>query len=199
MQKSELGFKFACLGFKVCFLKKFLDRSASFFGQETHEHIKTIKKMSGGMSGSLLFNSLLKGYRGAQQQQQRFFKRGGVPPRAAAAAPSPGGKYPPTLLQGARGEYPSATTAAAACSAAGGRYPPRGCCSSEGGYPPRAAAIASAFRPGGGYPPSLLQQQRGGGPPPAGATGHVLAIRHRMPSLKPWVGIVGNLRITSSA
>ena len=25
------------------FLEKFLDRSASFFGQETHEHVKTIK------------------------------------------------------------------------------------------------------------------------------------------------------------
>ena len=35
---------FACFGFKIRFLKKFLDRSVSFFGQETHEHVKTIKK-----------------------------------------------------------------------------------------------------------------------------------------------------------
>ena len=37
---------FACLGFKIGigFLKKFLDRSVSFLRQETHEHVKTIKK-----------------------------------------------------------------------------------------------------------------------------------------------------------
>ena len=34
----------ACFGFKIGFLKKFLDRSVSFFGQETQEHVKTIKK-----------------------------------------------------------------------------------------------------------------------------------------------------------
>ena len=44
MQKSECWFDFACFGFKIRFLKKNLDRSASFFGQETHEHVKTIKK-----------------------------------------------------------------------------------------------------------------------------------------------------------
>ena len=37
-------FNFACFGFKIWFLKKFLDRSVSFLGQETHEHVKTIKK-----------------------------------------------------------------------------------------------------------------------------------------------------------
>ena len=36
--------KFAWLGFKIGFLKKFLDRSVSFLRQETHEHVKTIKK-----------------------------------------------------------------------------------------------------------------------------------------------------------
>ena len=35
---------FTCFGFKIWFLKTFLDRSASFFGQETHEHVKTIRK-----------------------------------------------------------------------------------------------------------------------------------------------------------
>ena len=34
---------FACFGSKADFLKKFLDRSALFFGQETHEHVQTIK------------------------------------------------------------------------------------------------------------------------------------------------------------
>ena len=29
-------------------MKKFLDRSASFFGQETHEHVKPLKTLSGG-------------------------------------------------------------------------------------------------------------------------------------------------------
>ena len=32
------------LGFQNGFLKKFLDRSVSFLRQETHEHVKTIKK-----------------------------------------------------------------------------------------------------------------------------------------------------------
>ena len=44
MQTLEFWFNFACSGFKIGFLKKFLDRSASLFGQETHEHVKTIKK-----------------------------------------------------------------------------------------------------------------------------------------------------------
>ena len=35
---------FACFGSKTYFLKYFRRRSASFFGQETHEHVKTIKK-----------------------------------------------------------------------------------------------------------------------------------------------------------
>ena len=35
---------FACLGFKISFLKKFLDRSVACLRQETHEHVKTIKK-----------------------------------------------------------------------------------------------------------------------------------------------------------
>ena len=34
----------AWFGFKICFLKKFLDRSVSFLCQETHEHVKTLKK-----------------------------------------------------------------------------------------------------------------------------------------------------------
>ena len=34
----------ARFGSKSHFLMKFLDDSASFFGQETHEHVKTIKK-----------------------------------------------------------------------------------------------------------------------------------------------------------
>ena len=43
MQKLEFQFNFACFGFKIGFWKKFLNRSASFFGQETHEHVKIIK------------------------------------------------------------------------------------------------------------------------------------------------------------
>ena len=32
------------MNFTICFLKKFLDHSVSFLRQETHEHVKTIKK-----------------------------------------------------------------------------------------------------------------------------------------------------------
>ena len=35
---------FACFGFKIEFLTNFLDRSVSFLRQETHEHVKTMKK-----------------------------------------------------------------------------------------------------------------------------------------------------------
>ena len=35
---------FAGFVFKIGFLKKFLNRSVSFLRQETHEHVKTIKK-----------------------------------------------------------------------------------------------------------------------------------------------------------
>ena len=38
------GSNFTCFRFKIVFLKEFLDRSASFFGQETHEHVKIMKK-----------------------------------------------------------------------------------------------------------------------------------------------------------
>ena len=41
----KFGSNFTCCGFKIVFLKKFLDRSASLFGQETHEHVETIKKL----------------------------------------------------------------------------------------------------------------------------------------------------------
>ena len=40
MQKSE----FCMVWVQSWIMKRFLDRSASFFGQETHEHVKTIKK-----------------------------------------------------------------------------------------------------------------------------------------------------------
>ena len=39
--KSQIS---ACFWLKIRFLKKFLDRSVSFLRQETHEHVKTIKK-----------------------------------------------------------------------------------------------------------------------------------------------------------
>ena len=41
---SDFWSNFACFVSKTYFLKQFLDRSASFFGQEIHEHLKTIKK-----------------------------------------------------------------------------------------------------------------------------------------------------------
>ena len=34
----------ACFGSKTCFLRWFHNRSVSFFGQKTQEHVKTIKK-----------------------------------------------------------------------------------------------------------------------------------------------------------
>ena len=60
---------------------------------------------------------------GAAAATAVFQARGGTPPRSSSCSKSRG-RVPPPLLQWARGEYPSATTAAAACSAAGGRYPP---------------------------------------------------------------------------
>ena len=48
-----------CFGFKIVFLKKFLDRSASFFGQETHEHVKTIKKLGLEAKNGIFLKSFL--------------------------------------------------------------------------------------------------------------------------------------------
>ena len=51
MQKLD----FSCFGFKIRFLKKFLDRWVSFMRQETHEHIKTIKKRCLETKNHILF------------------------------------------------------------------------------------------------------------------------------------------------
>ena len=47
-------------GFKIYFLKKFLDRSASFFGQQTHEHVKALKKCCPEAKKYLFFYSFLR-------------------------------------------------------------------------------------------------------------------------------------------
>ena len=56
--------------FKIWFLKKILNRSVSFFGQETHEHVKTIKNVV-WMPKTVFFRKCIK---------QSMFSRKGFPP-----------------------------------------------------------------------------------------------------------------------
>ena len=62
-----------CFGF--IFFQKFLDRSASFFGQETHEHVKTIKKRCLETKNSIFWKNAFK---------NRYVFQEGFPPGAAA-------------------------------------------------------------------------------------------------------------------
>ena len=44
LRQGDGGTKTAHFGFKTCFLRRFHNRSVSFFGQKTQEHDKTIEK-----------------------------------------------------------------------------------------------------------------------------------------------------------
>ena len=67
---------FACFGFKIIvFLKKFLDRSVSFLRQETHEHVKTIKKHCLEAKNIIFHKNAF---------ENKYVFLGGFPPGAAA-------------------------------------------------------------------------------------------------------------------
>ena len=74
-RKSGFWFNFACFGFKICFLKKLRDRSVSFFGQETHEHVKTIKKHCLEAKNNIFSKNAF---------ENRYVFLGGFPPGGAA-------------------------------------------------------------------------------------------------------------------
>ena len=44
LRQGAGGTEFARFGSRTCFLRRFDDRSQSYFGQKSEEHIKTMKK-----------------------------------------------------------------------------------------------------------------------------------------------------------